>query len=91
MTRRILAAVLAACAGCSSICEREPSPVVTAVSPDGRNEIRLYEAPLSVEVLRDGVQVVGRSRIGLLVDGCHLARDNRHRTVADRSGRGGPT
>ena len=88
MTRKILAAVLAACAGCSSICEREPSPVVTAVSPDGRNEIRLYEAPLSVEVLRDGVPLVCRSRIGLMVNGCHLARDNRHWTVTDRSGKG---
>ena len=41
----------------------------SVVSPDGRNEIRLHAAPLSYEVLRDGVTVVARTPIDLVVDG----------------------
>ena len=36
-----------------------------ACSPDGKNVIRIYGEPLSYEVLRDGKQVIARSRIGL--------------------------
>jgi len=36
-------------------------------SPDGRNEIRLRTDPLSVEVLRDGVQLVAPSEIDLAI------------------------
>jgi len=67
-------------------CEYSDRLVVS--SPDGRNEIRLYEAPLRVEVLRDGVTVVGQSRIGLMVDGKHLAAMNRHVALVDRAGAG---
>jgi len=42
---------------------------MTATSPDGRNEIRLYDSPLAIEVLRDGQSVVGQSPIGLTANG----------------------
>lgn len=41
----------------------------SAVSPDGRNEIRLYSSPLSYQVSRDGAVVAARTGIGLSVDG----------------------
>ena len=44
-------------------------PAATAVSPDGKNEIRLWTAPLAYEVVRDGVIVVAKSEIGMTVDG----------------------
>ena len=42
---------------------------VSAVSPDGRNEIRLYARPLAYEISRDGVTVAAKSEIGMTVDG----------------------
>ena len=36
-------------------------------SPDGRNEIRLCASPLSVEVIRDGIQLVAPSEIDLVL------------------------
>ncbi len=44
-----------------------------AVSPDGKNEIRLSIAPLSYEVLRDGVVVVAKTPIGMKINGACLA------------------
>ncbi len=46
--------------------------MVSAVSPDGRNEIRLCASPLAYEVFRDGVTVVAASEIGMTVNGRHL-------------------
>ena len=46
--------------------------VVSAVSPDGKNEIRLYANPLSYEVRRDGVVVVEKTEIGMKMDGKRL-------------------
>ena len=43
--------------------------LTSAVSPNGRNEIRLYTEPLSIEVARDGEVVIARSEVGLKVDG----------------------
>lgn len=63
----------------------ELTTIVSAKSPDGRNEIRLYASPLSYEVLRDGETVVGRSRIGLKIDGHCLMEGSCLRTVSDRS------
>ena len=40
-----------------------------AVSPDGKNEIRLYSNPLAYEVLRDGVVVAAKTEIGVKVGG----------------------
>ena len=50
----------------------KPDVAASAVSPDGRNEIRLRLNPLSYEVLRDGRTVVGRSDIRLDVHGAKL-------------------
>ena len=41
----------------------------TAVSPDGKNEIRLWANPLAYEVRRGGAVVVAKSEIGMKVDG----------------------
>ena len=46
------------------------------LSPDGRNELRLYRNPLACEVLRDGKTVVAKSVISLRVDGRELERKN---------------
>ena len=43
--------------------------VNSAVSPDGKNEIRLYSNPLAYEVVRDGVVVVAKTEIGLKMNG----------------------
>ncbi len=43
-----------------------------AASPDGRNVIRLYTDPLAYEVVRDGVTVVAKAKIGMTVDGGRL-------------------
>ena len=45
---------------------------VTAISPDGKNEIRLWTDPLAYEVRRGGSVVVAKSEIGLKVDGTDL-------------------
>ena len=51
------------------------SDEISAVSPDGRNKIRLYLNPLSYEVRRDDKVVVARSRMALHVEGKRLGRD----------------
>ena len=48
--------------------------VGSAVSPDGRNAIRLHAAPLAYEVLRDGVVVAAKSGIGVCLDGKCLVK-----------------
>ena len=48
--------------------------VGSAVSPDGRNAIRLHADPLAYEVLRDGVVVAAKSGIGVCLDGKCLAK-----------------
>ena len=47
---------------------------VTAVSPDGKNEIRLWTNPLAYEVVRDGKVLVAKTAIGMKVDGKCLSR-----------------
>ena len=72
MKKLMMVVMGVALAGCCSWCAKKP---ITAVSPDGKNEIRLYTAPLAYEVLRDGVVVVAKSEIGLKVDGQCLAKN----------------
>ncbi len=60
---------------------------ISAVSPDGRNKIRLYLSPLSYEVLRDGKVVVAKSRIALRVEGQRLGRDLEEKTPVVSTGR----
>ena len=45
----------------------------SAVSPDGKSEIRLYESPLAYEVLRDGKVMVAKTPIDLKVNGRNLS------------------
>ena len=60
-------ALVLALYGC--LCSHAPdSDVNSAVSPDGKNEIRLYSNPLAYEVVRDGV-VVAKTEIGLEING----------------------
>lgn len=61
-------AALFATAGCACLCNFNPDENC-AVSPDGKNQIRLYSSPLAYEVVRDGVVVVPKTEIGMKVDG----------------------
>jgi len=74
-----IAAAAAAAAGCVAPKCADPSATVT--SPDGRNEIRLYQHPLSYEVLRDGVTLVSRSPIDMTVDGRSFAAESERRAA----------
>ena len=55
-------------AGCCLFENPKPADVA-AVSPDGKNEIRLWTDPLAYEVVRGGEIVVAKSEIGMKVDG----------------------
>lgn len=60
-------------AGCTHF---EKQPEYTAlVSPDGRNDLRLYLSPLAYEVVRDGVVVVAKSPIDMKINGRSLAAE----------------
>ena len=47
-------------------------PVAAVTSPDGRNEIRLWNDPLAYAVVRDGVEIVAKGEISLKVAGADL-------------------
>ena len=66
--RKLLSLGMLALAGCCFWGEGE-NGAVSAVSPDGRNEIRLWTNPLAYEVRRGGTVVVAKSEIGMKVDG----------------------
>ena len=66
-----MAAAALRAAGCCCVCNRDGS-AAKAVSPDGKNVIRLWTSPLAYEVARDGVVVVAKTEIGLKVDGACL-------------------
>ncbi len=73
LMKRLMLTLLAAAAVAGCCCwtgERR----ARAVSPDGRNEIRLSVdgGSLVYEVLRDGVEVVAKTEIGMRVDGREL-------------------
>ena len=69
----VLIVAAAAVAGCCCNCAKETA----ARSPDGRNRIKLFTNPLSYEVTRDGVTVVGRSAIGMRLEGETLSGSGR--------------
>jgi len=70
MKMSTLAASAAALTLAGCMCGRAFDPNVnSAVSPDGKNEIRLYSNPLAYEVMRDGVVVVAKTEIGLKMNG----------------------
>ena len=81
MRTRVTVAMVAvaALAGCRTPKCAEPS--AQAVSPDGRNEIRLYQHPLSYEVLRDGKVLVARSSIDMAIGGRSLAAEAERRAA----------
>ena len=84
---RLLPAVVCACALVSGCSWLGGSDEIAAVSPDGRNKIRLYLRPMAYEVLRDDKVVVAKSRISLRVDGERLAREAEEREPVVSSGR----
>ena len=62
----ILTTAVLTAAGCRS--DFNPRSL-SKTSPDGRNEITLYTEPLAYEVKRDGVTVVAKTPIGMMIDG----------------------
>ena len=60
---------------------------MSAVSPDGRNKIRLYLRPMAYEVLRDGKVVVAKTRVSLRIDGKRIGREAEEATPVVSSGR----
>ena len=77
----MIVTLCAVAAGCCCLCKSD-KPVATAVSPDGRNEIRLWTNPLAYAVSRDGVEIVAKSEISLKVDGSCLWKDAAAKTPA---------
>ncbi len=71
------ASVLAVCA-----CFAE---TVEVKSPDGKNVIRLFDAPVAYEVARDGVTVVAKTPIDLKMDGASLAQGASIKDVARKT------
>ena len=70
MKMSVLAASAATLALAGCLCGHEFNPDVnSAVSPDGKNEIRLYSNPLAYEVVCGGAVVVPKTEIGLKVNG----------------------
>lgn len=70
--KRLLSFGALALAGCCFWGQGEKEQAC-AVSPDGRNEIRLWTNPLAYEVRRGGEVIVAKSEIGMKVDGKCLA------------------
>ena len=83
-TKNLVVAALAAVAiaGCCSLCCDKS--VVSAVSPDGKNEIKLWTKPLAYEVVRDGTVVVAKTPIGMKVDGKCLCENAKDPSVTSR-------
>ena len=84
---RLLPFVVCACALVSGCSWLGGGDEIAAVSPDGRNKIRLYLRPMAYEVLRDGKIVVAKSRISLRIDGKHLAREAEEAAPVISTGR----
>ena len=88
MTKTCSIALGAALFGCAAFCA-SPAPVAKAVSPDGRNEIRLWTHPLSIAASRDGQELLLPSKIGLKVDGKKLgAKPGKAPVVTTRQEKG---
>ncbi len=56
-----------------------------AVSPDGKNEIRLWMNPLAYEVARDGVVVVAKTEIGMTINGTDLKAERKPKVTSAKS------
>ena len=82
MKMSILAASTAALTLAGCMCGRSFNPDVNSVvSPDGKNEIRLYSNPLAYEVVRDGVVVVVDSHKCIRLVASHLRVGRARRSV----------
>ena len=68
----VASAAILALAGCTCDCMLGERGGV-AISPDGKNEIRISLSPLAYEVARDGVVVAAKTAIDVTVDGKNLA------------------
>lgn len=89
--RLMLGGASAALLSCTLLAEAvDPAATVaSAVSPDGRNEIRLHAAPLRYEVRRDGVLLVAPTPVNLRIGGRELASpDARTLSVVARASAG---
>ena len=75
MKRMSLLGILAL-TGCCFFGEADDE-AISAVSPDGKNEIRLWTRPLAYEVRRGGEILVAKSEIGMKVGGKCLVRSAR--------------
>ena len=62
-----IVSALALTAGCVGKLPTEKGVAIS--SPDGRNEIRVYSSPLAYEVSRDGKLLVGKTPVGMKVNG----------------------
>ena len=80
----IAACVLLLGSGCAWIGDGDE---IAAVSPDGRNKIRLYLNPMAYEVLRDGKVVVAKSSISLRIEGRRLSREAEEEEPVVSTGR----
>ena len=87
MIRFAAVALAAFTLGCSCLDGNE-APVAVAVSDDGRNEIRLWVAPLAYEVYRDGEKMVAKTPIGMKVSGRCLAAGAKVESVTSRKVKG---
>ena len=85
MGKLLTATIAALLAGCTWFGGGEAE--MSAVSPDGRNKIRLHLKPLAVEAFRDGKVVVAKSRIALRVDGKRLAHEAEENEPVVSTGR----
>ena len=82
--KRLLFLGALAMSGCCFFGENE-KVAATAVSPDGKNVIRLYADPmLAYEVVRDGVVVVARTEVGMKVGGKCLVPNGKCKVQKDR-------
>ena len=89
--RLLLGGASAALLSCTLLAEAvDPAATVaSAVSPDGRNEIRLHAAPLRYEVRRDGALLVASTPVNLRIGGRELASpDARPLSVVARTSTG---
>ena len=62
--------LIAAVVGCCCQCCKDSAE---AVSPDGRNVIKVTFSPLAYEIIRDGKQIISKTAIGMKVNGMCLA------------------
>ena len=72
-------------AAAAAVCSSVAFAGADAVAKCGDNEIRLYAAPLSYEVLKGGKTLVEKTQIGVCLDGKCLAKDARVASVASKT------